>query len=71
MSHSFKTGDALRWNAEAGEIDGKVVKVHTHDLTFMGKHRPASQETPQYEVRSEKTGKHALHHGDALKHAKG
>ncbi len=41
MSSSFKVGDAVRWNSEAGEIHGKVVKVHTRDTEFMGRHRPA------------------------------
>lgn len=70
MSNAFKAGDAVGWDSEAGEVKGKVVKVHTKDLTFMGKHRPASADEPQYEVQSDQTGKHALHHGSALKHAK-
>lgn len=66
MSHAFKVGDAVRWNSEAGEIHGKVTKVHVKDVEFMGKHRPASKDKPQYEVKSDKTGHSALHHGDAL-----
>ena len=66
MSTSFKTGDAVRWNSEAGEIHGKVTKVHHTDVEFMGKHRPASKEQPQYEVKSDKTGHLAMHRGDAL-----
>jgi len=68
MSSSFKVGDAVRWNSEAGEIHGKVVKVHTRDTEFMGRHRPATKDAPQYEVKSDKTGHLAMHHGDALKH---
>lgn len=67
MSASFKVGDAVRWNSEAGEIQGTVVKVHTRDTEFMGRHRPASQDSPQYEVKSDKTGHLAMHHGEALK----
>jgi hypothetical protein len=67
MSASFKVGDAVRWNSEAGEIHGTVVKVHTRDTEFMGRHRPASKDSPQYEVKSDKTGHLAMHHGDALK----
>ncbi len=66
MMNTFKVGDAVRWNSESGEIQGTVVKVHVHDLEFMGKHRPASKDEPQYEVKSDKTGHHAVHHGDAL-----
>jgi len=67
MNTPFKAGDAVRWNSEAGEIHGKVVKVHTHDVEFLGKTRRASREEPQYEVKSDKTGHLAMHHGDALK----
>lgn len=63
---SFKVGDAVRWNSDVGEVRGKVVKVHTRDAEFMGKHRPASKDAPQYEVKSDKTGHLALHHGEAL-----
>jgi hypothetical protein len=66
MTTSFKAGDAVRWNSEAGEIQGKVTKVHTKDVEFMGKHRPASKDAPQYEVKSDKTGRLALHHAEAL-----
>jgi len=70
MTASFKVGDQVSWNSESGKIRGEVVKVHTHDVEFMGKHRPASQDHPQYEVRSEKTGRLALHHASALRHVR-
>jgi len=66
MGTAFKTGDPVRWNSEAGEICGKIVKVHTQDVEFMGKQRRASKEEPQYEVKSDKTGHLAMHHGQAL-----
>jgi len=66
MSHSFNVGDAVRWNSEAGEIHGKVTKVHVKPVQFMGKHRPASPDSPQYEVKSDKTGHLAMHHENAL-----
>lgn len=69
MSHAFKVGDAVRWNSEAGEIHGKVTKVHVKDVEFMGKHRPASKDEPQYEVKSDKTGHLAMHKEDALEKA--
>jgi hypothetical protein len=66
MTTKFKTGDAVRWNSEAGEIRGKVTKVHTRGVEFMGKHRPASSDEPQYEVKSDKTGRLAMHKEAAL-----
>ncbi|MBZ9781971.1 DUF2945 domain-containing protein [Pseudomonas sp. REP124] len=67
MTTAFKIGDAVCWNSEAGEIRGKVTKVHVKDVEFMGRHRPASPECPQYEVKSDKTGHLAMHHEEALR----
>jgi hypothetical protein len=67
MSTKFKVGDAVHWNSEAGDIKGKVTKVHLNDVEFMGKHRPASKDEPQYEVKSDKTGHLAMHREAALK----
>ena len=67
MSTKFKVGDAVHWNSEAGDIHGKVTKVHLKDVEFMGKHRPASKDEPQYEVKSDKTGHLAMHKEAALK----
>ena len=66
MAHKFKVGDHVRWNSEAGHIEGEVTKVHTKDTEFKGRHRPASDAEPQYEVRSDKTGATAMHKEDAL-----
>jgi hypothetical protein len=67
MNTKFKVGDAVHWNSEAGDIKGKVTKVHLNDVEFMGKHRPASKDEPQYEVKSDKTGHLAMHREAALK----
>ena len=69
MTHPFKVGDHVTWNSEVGHIKGKVTKIHTSDVEFMGKHRPASREHPQYEVKSDKTGHLAMHKEEALKKA--
>lgn len=67
MTTAFKIGDPVCWNSEAGEIRGTVTKVHVKDVEFMGRHRPASPESPQYEVKSDKTGHLAMHHEEALR----
>lgn len=69
MAHAFKVGDHVRWNSEAGHILGKVTKVHTKEVEFMGRHRHASADAPQYEVKSDKTGHLAMHKEDALEKA--
>ena len=66
MAHAFKVGDHVRWNSDVGHVVGKVIKVHTQDVEFMGRHRPASPDAPQYEVKSDKTGHLAMHKEEAL-----
>lgn len=66
MSDTFKKGDAVRWNSEAGEVHGTIIHVHHQGTQFMGKHRPASKDDPQYEVKSDQTGHLAMHHATAL-----
>ena len=70
MTKTFKTGDHVTWNSEEGRIAGVVAKVHTKDAEFLGRRRPASAEAPQYEVKSGKTGAHAMHRAEALTRAK-
>ncbi|MET4637884.1 DUF2945 domain-containing protein [Mycetocola sp. 2940] len=66
MTKKFSVGDHVRWNSEAGEVEGKITKVHTRDVEFMGRTRRCSPEDPQYEVTSDKTGHDAMHKGSAL-----
>lgn len=66
MSHSFKVGDAIKWNYAANHITGKVIRIHTKDFDFKGSTHNASKDEPQYEVKSDKSGGTAAHKGDAL-----
>lgn len=66
MSKKFKVGDHVRWNSEAGRVSGKIVKVHTRDFDYKGHTRRASEEEPQYEIKSDKTEHIAAHKGSAL-----
>jgi hypothetical protein len=68
LSHEtrFKIGDAVCWNSDVGHVSGKVTKVHVKDCEFMGHARRCSEDEPQYEVKSDKTGALAMHKGDAL-----
>lgn len=63
----MKIGDHVKWKFRYGETYGIIIKIHTQDFTFMGRQRRASNEEPQYEVMSEKTGKTAVHKSSALK----
>lgn len=64
---SLKKGDMVRWNSSFGETHGKITHIHTKDFTFMNRQRRASEDEPQYEVMSEKSGKSAVHKASALK----
>ncbi|WBX98008.1 MULTISPECIES: DUF2945 domain-containing protein [Chryseobacterium] len=63
----LKKGDTVKWKFQNGETNGVITKIHTSDFIFMKRQRRASQDSPQYEVMSEKTGKSAVHKASALK----
>ena len=63
----LKRGDRVSWNSEAGRVSGKIVKVHMKDVNYKGYVHHASKETPQYEIKSDKTDHVALHKASALR----
>lgn len=67
MAHKFKVGDQVTWNSEAGYVSGKIFKVHTKDFQYKKHTHHASEEDPQYEIKSDKTDHVAAHKGSALK----
>jgi hypothetical protein len=62
----FKKGDHVSWNSEAGGVGGRIVKVHSRDFDYKGHRHRASKESPQYEIKSDKTDHIAAHRGDVL-----
>jgi Hypervirulence associated proteins TUDOR domain len=66
MANSFKVGDHVTWNSEAGHVSGRIVKVHTKNVNYKGYVHHASKEDPQYEIKSDKTDHIALHKTSAL-----
>jgi hypothetical protein len=63
----FAVGDHVSWNSEAGRVRGRIVRVHTRDVTWKGYVRHADQADPQYEIQSDKTDHVAMHKGRALR----
>jgi hypothetical protein len=63
----FKVGDLVTWNSEAGHVSGTIIKVHTSDVDYKGHTHHASEDDPQYEIKSAKTDHIAMHKGRALK----
>jgi hypothetical protein len=66
MTKRFKVGDHVTWNSEAGHVSGKIIKVHTEDVDYKGYTHHASEDDPQYEIKSSKTEHIAMHKGQAL-----
>ena len=67
MANRFRVGDRVTWNSEAGRVSGTIIKVHTSDFDFKGYKHHASDDDPQYEIKSDKTEHIAAHRGSALK----
>jgi hypothetical protein len=67
MAGSFKRGDLVEWNSEAGRVRGTIQKKVTREITFKGYKRHASPTEPQYIIKSSKTDHLAIHKGSALK----
>ena len=66
MAKSLKRGDRVTWNSEAGRVTGIVQKKVTSQIIFKGYKRHASEEEPQYIIKSDKTDHIAIHKGSAL-----
>jgi Hypervirulence associated proteins TUDOR domain len=69
MEKRFKVGDLVTWNSEAGHVSGTIIKIHTKDFDYKGHTHHASEDDPQYEIKSAKTDHIAAHKGHALKKA--
>lgn len=66
MKTKFKIGDKVSWNSEAGKVSGTIIKIHESDFNYKGYTHHASEEEPQYEIKSSKTDHIAAHKGSAL-----
>jgi hypothetical protein len=67
MTGTFKVGDHVIWNSEAGHVSGTIIRVHTQDVEYKGYTHHAREDDPQYEIKSDKTDHIAIHKGSALK----
>ncbi len=66
MATTFKVGDHVEWNSEAGRVRGTIQKKVTTEITFKGYKHHASEEEPQYFIKSDTTDHVAIHKGSAL-----
>jgi hypothetical protein len=65
----FKKGDRVKWRSHGGEAVGTVERKITGCTEAGGRTVDASEDEPQYPVRSEKSGGTAVHKPDALERA--
>ncbi len=63
----FNKGDKVTWQSHGSTAEGTVEEKITSDTEAGGRTVRASEEEPQYRVRSDKSGKDAVHKPGALK----
>lgn len=66
MKTDFKIGDAVSWKSEAGRVSGTIIKKHIKNFYYKGYTHHATEDDPQYEIKSDKTDHVAAHKGTAL-----
>lgn len=62
----FRKGDEVTWSSHGQTVHGEVVEKITDDTEAAGRTVRASKDDPQYRVRSDKSGKDAVHKPSAL-----
>ena len=67
MRKTFKVGDHVSWNSEAGRVRGTITRKLTRNTPFKGYIRHASPTNPQYVIKSDRTDHVAVHKGTALR----
>ena len=63
----YKQGDQVEWSSHGSTTHGEVVGTITEDTESAGRTVRASEEHPQYRVRSAKSGADAVHKPGALR----
>lgn len=63
----LRKGDRVSWSSHGQSVPGKVKKKITERTETAGRTVDASQEEPQYEVESDKSGRRAVHKPQSLR----
>jgi hypothetical protein len=64
---NLRTGEHVTWRSHGGTAEGTVEKKITEDTEAAGRTVRASDDEPQYLVKSEKSRGEAVHKPGALK----
>jgi len=62
----FRKGEKVTWKSHGSTAEGTVAETITSDTTAAKRTVRASRDEPQYRVRSDKSGKDAVHKPEAL-----
>jgi hypothetical protein len=63
----LRPGDEVEWNSHGSTARGEVVEEITEDTHAAGRTVRASEDDPQYRVRSDRSGRDAVHRPEALR----
>lgn len=63
---TYRKGDEVTWRSHGQTVHGEVVEEITEDTEAAGRTVRASEDDPQYRVRSDASGKDAVHKPTAL-----
>ena len=67
MSENIGKGDKVTWQSHGQTVEGKVEEKITSRTETAGRTVAASKDEPQFKVKSDKTGKEAVHKPESLK----
>ncbi len=67
MTTMPKKGDKVSWGTSQGATHGTVEKIVTSETKVKGHVAKATKDAPQVLVKSDKSGKEAVHKPDELK----
>jgi hypothetical protein len=70
MARALKTGDRVAWRSSGGESVGRVERKLISPGKIKGHAVAASEDNPEFLVRSDKSGKVAAHKPSALRRVK-
>ncbi|MEU8820970.1 DUF2945 domain-containing protein [Actinoplanes sp. NPDC048796] len=68
MTKDPKKGDQVTWRSHGETVHGTVEQKITKRTEAAGRTVDASPDEPQYKVKSDKTGREAVHKPGALHH---
>jgi hypothetical protein len=64
---TLKPGDHVEWNTSQGPTTGTVTRKLTRTAKAAGHTARATAAEPEYEVKSDKSGRKAIHRPEALR----